>query len=1098
MIHRKIAILLIFVICFSSFHLVKDIEKCNASSEPKFYVDDDYDNRTSEWQRYKFDRIQDAINSDLCSSGDRIIVLNGTYFENIIVNKSVDIFGEDRENTIIDGGSNGNVITVNSTNVDISSFKIQKSGSEVNDAGIMVNADNCRIVDNIIMNCKNGIFINSSNTVTLSYNKITENTNAIFLESSCNTNTISYNTIESNLGEGIFLNSTCDSNIMSDNNIYSNNYNGIYLHDHCNQNVISGNNIYSNSETGIRIENSSNNEITDNNTIKNNGYYGIFILGSNNKIKGCIIKSNSKHGIFLLADDNTTVSNNNIKSNTLDGVRMQNSTDNIVKTNRIVTNSRYGTYINYYAVGNLVYNNLFEENTYNSKDISSGENSWSTSKTYGSNIINGPYIGGNYWDDYNGSDTNDDGIGEESYLIGEGESKDNLPLMYRLPTADTGGPYSASTGEEIIFDATSSTSPDGTITSYVWNFGDGDTSTGSKPSHTYTEAGTYTVTLTIHNDLDGSDSDTTTATITDDNTAPTITVNQRGDTDESSNLFTFSAYITDNVELDKVWIEYWYAGSNGTMTASMENTIGDLYKKIITAKETIDRIYCVMYANDTSGNTADTKAPHADITGTYSGYQVLQEITFNATDSFDLDGNITSYTWDFGDGTAGTGVKTKHTYFADDEYTIELTVTDDDEKTDSDRLTIRISALDSINASTSTIDTLETWSNTTLNESFFAYDTDGDGIMDAFSDENDMLSAVQSNSFNVNGKTSFLISVNNDLNKLYIWNVEDDEIINVTYQTSIITEDTINEENTQRIVKIQANKADWTYIETTDNYPEDEIIKIVRSSDDSQISDDMIWRKNNKIYILDDPSTVYRIYYEYSPPPLEDAVFIPERGSTIGEQNTTITITYNVPVQIIDADFYNFITGTHIYMKDEIEVIDDNKTFQYTPPHDLEEGQYQLLLDVKSIEGGQTSEDIAVFIFVPYTPLEEKIPMINIFIILGILGGTALVLYIITKKTDINLESFIYFKNKKIIPFFKPLVFGPLRINVKEDNIKKAEFYLNGELKKTLTEPPYIWDFDESGISKSKIETKIYDEQGNTDSTGEMTFYVVNGPKIFK
>lgn len=1098
MIHRKIAILLIFIICFSGFHFVKDIEKCNASVLPKFYVDDDYNTNTPGWQVDHFDKIQDAINSENCSSGDRIIVYSGTYSENIIVNKSVDIFGEDRENTIIDGDFSGNVITVNSPDVDISTFTIQKSGSNANNAGIRVNADNCHIVDNIIKTCKNGIFINSSESITISYNTITSNTNAIFLESSCNSNTISYNTIYSNTGEGIFLNSTCNTNTISNNDIYSNTYNGIYLHNHCNRNNISKNNVYSNSKIGIRIENSSNNEITGNNTIYTNSYYGVLIVGSNNKIKNNTIKSNSKHGIFLLADDNTTISHNTIKSNTYDGIIIQNSTDDQIKTNRIISNSRYGVHINYYAVNNLVHNNLFKENTYNARDISTGENSWSITKTSDSNIIKGPHTGGNYWDDYNGNDTDEDGIGEEIYSIDGGASKDYLPLMYRLPTANPGGPYKASTGEEITFDGTDSTSPDGEIISYVWDFGDGSTSTGSTPSHTYTGSETYTITLTIYNDLGGSDSDTTTATITDDTIPPIITVNQRGNTDDLSNLFTFSAYVTDNVELDNVWIEYWYSKSNEKKIAYMENTAGDLYKKIITTNEPTERIYCVIYANDTSGNIADTKNPTADIGKPYSGYQVLEEINFNASDSFDLDGNITSYTWDFGDGTTGSGVKIKHTYFADGEYNIELTVTDDDEKTDTERTTITISALDKINASVSTINTLEVWSNTTLNESFCAYDTDGDGIMDTFSDENGILSAVQPNSFTTNGKTSFLISVNNNLSKLYIWNVEDDKIINVTYQTSTITEDTINGDNNQRIVKIQVNKADWIYIETTDNYKEDKIIKIIRSSDNSQISDNMIWRKNNKIYILDDPSTVYRIYYEYSPPPLEDAVFIPERGSTIGEQNTTITIIYNVPVQIIDADFYNFITGTHNYIKDKIEVIDDNKTFQYTPTHDLEEGQYQLLLDVKSIEGGQTSENIAVFIFVPYTPSEEKIPMMNIFIILGILGGTALVLYIITKNTDINLESFIYFKNKKIMPFFKPLVFGPLRINVKEDNIKKAEFYLDGELKKTVTEPPYVWDFDESGITKSIIETKIYDEEGNTDSTGQMTFYVFNGPKIFK
>jgi len=1099
MTRRKLAILLIIILCFSSFQFVKEIEKCKASVLPKFYVDDDYDNSTPGWQIDHFDTIQDAINSENCSTGDRIIVYSGTYYENLIVNKSIDLFGEDQETTIIDGGSSNNVINITSSGSDISTFTIQNSGSNADDAGIRINANNCNIIDNIIQSCKNGIFVNSSDSITISYNSLTSNTNAIFLESSCGSNTINYNTIYSNSGEGIFLNSTCNSNVISHNDIYSNTYNGIYLHNHCNQNNISTNTIYSNSKIGIRIENSSNNEIIRSNIIRSNTLYGIFIVGSDNTIDNNTIKSNSKHGIFLLADDNTTISKNKIQLNTYDGVRVQNSTDDQIRSNNISSNSRYGVFINYYAVNTLVYNNTFEENTYNARDISSGVNQWNTTKQSGSNIISGPFIGGNYWDDYSGTDTDGDGIGNTFYLINGSGKYDYLPLIHRLPTADTGGPYTGSSGEQLRFDGRNSSSPDGNIVSYVWEFGDGNTGTGSRPYHTYESAGTYALNLTIYNNLGGSDSDTTTVTITEDTTAPSITVYQRGSADSSSTLFTFSAYVTDNVAVNKVWIEYWYIGNSVKMIANMENTVGTLYKKVITTQSTTDKVYCVIYANDTSGNSADTKNPHADVGGTYTGYQVLEEITFDASDSYDLDGNITTYSWNFGDGTTGTGETITHTYHANDQYTVTLTVTDEDIKTDTDSVSISISALGSISPSSTTIDTLESLSDTTLNESFYAYDTDGNGTVDTFSDPNNIFNAVQSGSLNVNGNVSFLISANNNLSKLYIWDTEADEIITVTYQIAAITDETTDIDNNQRIVTIQVNKSNWTYIEVTDSYPNDEIIKITRSSDNGSIPNSMIFRNNNKIYILDDPSLEYSMYYAYSAPPLEDPDFLPEPGSTIGEDNPTITITYNVAVEIIDAVFYNYIEGIYVYMKDDIVMIDDNTTFEYTPPYNLEDGEYQLILDVRSIEGNEFSEDVAIYTFVSYTPPEEEQAFIfNILIMLGILGGMAGAFFILRRKFDLNFESFIYFKNKKIIPFFKPIVFGPLRINVKEENIKKAEFYVNGELKDTLTAPPYIWDFDESGIIKSKIETKIYDNDGNENSTGEMTFFIFNGPKLFK
>jgi DNA-binding protein len=67
---------------------------------------------------------------------------------------------------------------------------------------------------------------------------------------------------------------------------------------------------------------------------------------------------------------------------------------------------------------------------------------------------------------------------------------------------------------------------------------------------------------------------------------------------------------------------------------------------------------------------------------------VGQQIIFTASSSYDPDGNIVSYDWDFGDENSGSGVNPSHAYAQDGTYTVTLTVTDNDGATDSNSTTV--------------------------------------------------------------------------------------------------------------------------------------------------------------------------------------------------------------------------------------------------------------------------------------------------------------------------------------------------------------------------------------------------------------------------
>ncbi|MCL0079017.1 PKD domain-containing protein, partial [Dehalococcoidia bacterium] len=122
---------------------------------------------------------------------------------------------------------------------------------------------------------------------------------------------------------------------------------------------------------------------------------------------------------------------------------------------------------------------------------------------------------GNHWCDYQGSDADGDGIGDTPHIING--DKDYHPLMERFenylplpnqtPIASfTYFPEAPDIGEEITFNASASSDPDGKIISYQWDFGDENKASGKIVSHVYPSAGNYTVTLTVTDDAGATDS----------------------------------------------------------------------------------------------------------------------------------------------------------------------------------------------------------------------------------------------------------------------------------------------------------------------------------------------------------------------------------------------------------------------------------------------------------------------------------------------------------------------------------------------------------------------------------------------------------------
>ena len=257
-----------------------------------------------------------------------------------------------------------------------------------------------------------------------------------------------------------------------------------------------------------------------------------------------------------------------------------------------------------------------------------------------------------------------------------------LIVIHRTQTANFSYSPVNPTTEDVITFTDQSSDIDGTVVNWTWDFDDGNISYIQNPTHQYNQSGSYNVNLTIRDD-DGSSN----------KTLKLITVTSKGPT---ANFTWTPTYPTDldiiqftSLSTDKAVVNWTWDFDDGNIS----------YDENPTHQYNDDGSYNVTLTvrDDDGASNSTTKQvdvsnvePIADYSYTPPTPTTATIISFTDL-SYDLDGSIVNWTWDFNDGNISYTQNPTHQYTHIGDYNVTLTIKDDDEATDTIYQIINIS-----------------------------------------------------------------------------------------------------------------------------------------------------------------------------------------------------------------------------------------------------------------------------------------------------------------------------------------------------------------------------------------------------------------------
>ena len=317
---------------------------------------------------------------DNATSGDTVFVYDDSspYKELVVIDKSINLIGEDKNTTVIDGNYlKKDIVKISADSVVINGFTIQHSGENSNIIyGIRIISNNCIISDNIFKYNERGIISYTTNENIIQNNTFQNNSAGAILLRECSKNIIEFNNF---FNDSITL-AECHNNTISNNKIYSLSETGIEIFHDANDN-----NIIDNEVTGciVAIEIGTVDICSDNiisgNYISDN-IYGIVVgdwggeFSKSNLIIDNIIINNGC-GIDLEGCEFNIIKENNISNNDYGIIFNEwgGARENIITRNNIVSNEKYGIKFSSPRGFLLSHNNVISSNNLIDNTINAGD-----------------------------------------------------------------------------------------------------------------------------------------------------------------------------------------------------------------------------------------------------------------------------------------------------------------------------------------------------------------------------------------------------------------------------------------------------------------------------------------------------------------------------------------------------------------------------------------------------------------------------------------------------------------------------------------------------------------------------------------------------